>query len=88
MPSKSRVRRKVITKIRDHELVPEFKKLSFLEAVEVLKKLGVKPYQLPQISINDPVARIVGAKPGDIIMFRRRSPTAGETVYYRIVTVF
>jgi DNA-directed RNA polymerase subunit H len=76
---------KVSKKILQHELVPEHKLLSLEEAAELLRRLGVKPWQLPQISVNDPVARLLKAKPGDIIEIRRRSPTAGEAIFYRIV---
>jgi DNA-directed RNA polymerase subunit H len=76
---------KVSRKILQHELVPEHRLLSLEEAAEVLRKLGVKPWQLPQISVNDPVSRLLKAKPGDIIEIRRRSPTGGEALFYRIV---
>jgi len=88
LPSKSRSRKKIDKRIRDHELVPKHRKLSFEEAVIVLQKLGVKPHELPKISINDPMVRILRARPGDIIEIRRRSPTAGEAIYYRIVAAF
>ena len=88
MPSKSRSRKKIADRILEHELVPKHRKLSFEEAVMVLKRLGVKPHELPKISINDPVVRLLRARPGDIIEIRRRSPTAGETIYYRIVAAF
>ncbi len=75
-------------KILEHELVPEHRLLSIEEAIEVLKRLGVHPWQLPRISVNDPVARLLGAKPGDIIEIRRKSPTGGEALYYRIVVAY
>ncbi len=34
---------------------------------------------------NDPLAQSAGAKPGDILKIVRESPTAGETVVYRLV---
>lgn len=52
-----------------------------------MKKLGVEPWQLPWISINDPVIKAIGAKPGDIVRIIRKSPTAGEFVTYRYVIV-
>ena len=85
MPSKvSRVPKKIL----QHELVPEHRILDLEEAAALLRRLGVKPWQLPQISINDPIARLLGAKPGDIIEIRRKSPTAGEALYYRIVVTY
>lgn len=86
MPSRSK--RRVSKKILEHELVPKHEVLSFEEAVEVLRKLGVPPNRLPAISINDPIVQLLGAKPGDIIRIIRKSPTAGEAEYYRIVVAF
>ncbi|MCE4601765.1 MAG: DNA-directed RNA polymerase subunit H [Desulfurococcales archaeon] len=85
MPSKSR---RITKKILKHELVPEHRILSLEEAVEVLRRYNVKPWNLPQISINDPVIKLLGGKPGDIVEIRRRSPTGGESVAYRIVVPF
>ncbi|MCE4601427.1 MAG: DNA-directed RNA polymerase subunit H [Desulfurococcales archaeon] len=84
----SRARRKVSKKILEHELVPKHEVLSFEEATEVLRRLGIAPNRLPSISVNDPIVQLLGAKPGDIIRITRRSPTAGEAVYYRIVVAF
>jgi len=73
--------------ILEHELVPKHEILPPEEAKEVLRKLGVKPTQLPWISIDDPVVKALGAKPGDIIKITRKSPTAGESIAYRYVVV-
>ncbi|MCY0868537.1 MAG: DNA-directed RNA polymerase subunit H [Desulfurococcus sp.] len=73
--------------ILEHELVPKHEVLPPEEAYRILKKLGVEPWQLPWISVNDPAARAVGAKPGDIIRIIRKSPTAGVFVAYRYVVV-
>jgi DNA-directed RNA polymerase subunit H len=75
-------------RILEHELVPEHRVLSLEEAVSLLKRLGAKPWQLPQISLNDPIARLLNAKPGDIIEIKRRSPTGGVHVAYRLVVAF
>ena len=85
MPSKSR---RITKKILKHELVPEHRILTLEEAAEVLRRYNVKPWNLPQISINDPVIKLLGGKPGDIVEIRRRSPTGGEVVAYRIVVPF
>lgn len=74
-------------KILEHELVPKHEVLSPEEASEVLRKLGVKPTQLPWISFEDPIAKAIGAKPGDIVRITRKSPTAGESIAYRYVVV-
>jgi DNA-directed RNA polymerase subunit H len=69
-------------------MVPEHRVLSFEEAVALLRRLGAKPWQLPQISLNDPVARLLNAKPGDIIEIKRLSPTGGVHIAYRLVVAF
>jgi DNA-directed RNA polymerase subunit H len=78
---------KVSHKILEHEYVPKHELLSKEEAIRVLKELGVRPEQLPWIRASDPVARLLGAKPGDIIRVIRKSPTAGASIAYRFVVV-
>ena len=69
----------------DHILVPKHEILSKKEAEELLRKYRIKPYHLPKIKSSDPAVKALGAKPGDIIKITRKSPTAGEAVYYRFV---
>lgn len=52
---------------------------------EVLKKYNCKPTELPLIFVNDPAILGLGVKPGDMIKITRKSPTAGESLYYRYV---
>lgn len=68
-----------------HELVPEHVLLSRKEAAALLKRLGISANQLPWILASDPAARAVGAKPGDVVMIIRKSPTAGKTITFRLV---
>lgn len=79
--------KRIEVNILEHELVPRHEVLKPEEAEEVLRKLGVKPTQIPWISIDDPVVRAIGAKPGDIVRIIRKSPTAGESIAYRYVVV-
>lgn len=71
--------------ILSHKLVPEHKVLSEKEKEEVLRRYGASLRQFPRILASDPVVKELGAKPGDLIMVRRKSPTAGESIYYRVV---
>uniref|UniRef100_A0A7C4BBE9 DNA-directed RNA polymerase subunit Rpo5 n=1 Tax=Thermofilum pendens TaxID=2269 RepID=A0A7C4BBE9_THEPE len=71
--------------VLNHELVPKHVLLSREEAKRILKRLGLRKNELPWIYSTDPVARALGAKPGDVIMVIRRSPTAGEAVAFRVV---
>jgi DNA-directed RNA polymerase, subunit H (EC 2.7.7.6) len=68
-----------------HELVPRHELVPIEEAIKILRELGVRPEQLPWIRASDPVAKAIGAKPGDIIRVIRKSETAGEIVVYRYV---
>ncbi|BAA30658.1 DNA-directed RNA polymerase subunit H [Pyrococcus horikoshii] len=68
-----------------HVLVPEHRILSEEEKKALLEKYKITPAQLPQIRASDPAVKALGAKPGDIIEIKRRSPTAGVYYYYRVV---
>jgi DNA-directed RNA polymerase subunit H len=72
-------------RLQDHMLVPKHEILSKEEAEELLKILGVKKEQLPKLKANDPIAKEIGAKPGDIVKITRESKTAGRSVFYRLV---
>jgi len=69
----------------NHELVPKHSILTKEEAEELRKRYKIELYQLPYIKSSDPVAEIIGAKPGDVVKIIRKSPTAGEAVAYRYV---
>ncbi len=71
--------------ILEHELVPQHVLLSKEEAARLLKRMGISKRQLPWIFSSDPVAKAIGAKPGDVVMVVRRSPTAGVSVAFRVV---
>ena len=68
-----------------HKLVPKHEILSKEEAEELLKKYRIKPWQLPWIKASDVAAKMIGAKPGDVLKITRESPTAGRAVAYRYV---
>ncbi len=71
--------------ILEHVLVPKHEILSKDEAAAVLQKFGVGLDAIPRISREDPVVKAIEAKRGDLLKIIRRSPTAGEAIYYRIV---
>jgi DNA-directed RNA polymerase subunit H len=62
-----------------HEILPEDEKKLLLE------KLHIKESQLPKIKSSDPAVKALNAQKGDVLHISRRSPTAGEHSYYRIV---
>jgi len=71
--------------VPDHVYVPKHEIISKKEAVAVLKKYNCKPTELPLIFVTDPAILGLGVKPGDMIKISRKSPTAGESLYYRYV---
>jgi len=71
--------------ILKHELVPKHRILNEKEREELFKKYGINIKQLPRISGSDPVIKLINGQLGDVIEIVRKSPTAGETKYYRVV---
>lgn len=76
---------KKIIKITNHAYQPKHEILSKEMAEEVLRKFNAKPSQLPYITTTDKGIEDLEVRPGDIIKITRKSPTAGESVYYRYV---
>ena len=68
-----------------HELVPKHEILSEKDKKEVLERFEVTEKQLPKIPVSDPVIEMIGANPGHVIRITRKSATAEEAVYYRLV---
>ncbi len=71
--------------IFDHELVPKHEILSEEEVKDLLSRYNVTKNQLPKILDTDPAVKELNAKIGDVIRITRKSFTAGESVYYRVV---
>jgi DNA-directed RNA polymerase subunit H len=76
---------KKVIKITNHSYQPKHEILPKNDAEEILKKYYTKPSQLPYIMISDKALEDLDVRPGDIIKITRKSPTAGESVYYRYV---
>ena len=71
--------------ILEHELVPKHEVLSKEEKEEVLDTFKVTLNELPKMLSSDSVLEHIKAKAGGVIRITRNSPTAGESVYYRVV---
>jgi len=71
--------------ITKHVLVPKHEKVSEKEKAEVLEKFSVLAADMPRIRKKDPAIKHLSCKTGDMIRIDRASPTAGETVFYRVV---
>ncbi len=72
-------------RLQDHILVPKHELLSEEEAEKILETLKLNKEQLPKIKVDDPIAKEIGAKVGDIIRIERESPTSGRSIAYRLV---
>jgi DNA-directed RNA polymerase subunit H len=71
--------------VPDHVYVPKHEIMTKKDAEEILKKYNCKPTELPLIFVTDPAIMGLGVKPGDMIKITRKSPTAGQSNYYRYV---
>jgi DNA-directed RNA polymerase subunit H len=71
--------------ILKHQLVPKHEIMETAQKKELLEKLGLAEKHMPKILDSDPVIKKIEAKPGDMIRITRKSQTAGESIYYRIV---
>ena len=66
-------------------MVPEHIVLTEKEKEEVMKKYYVTDIKkFPNISRFDPVALAIGVRPNEMVKIKRSSPTAIESLYYRI----
>ena len=71
--------------ILNHTLVPEHTIVSDEQLDEVMKKYNIKnKNEFPDISRFDPVARVIGMRPGNVCKIIRPSKTAITTDYYRV----
>lgn len=72
-------------RLQDHILVPKHEVLSEEEAKEVLETLGISKEDLPKIKSDDPIAKEIGAKKGDIVRIIREDEYFGKSIVYRLV---
>ena len=59
--------------------------LSADDAAKILELYKVSINDLPKIRKNDPALKSLEFKTGDIVKITRKSATAGQSLYYRVV---
>jgi len=73
--------------ILNHTLVPPHRVLKDSDVDEIMKRYNVtNKVQFPDISRFDPVARVIGLRPGQVCEIIRASKTSITSKYYRICT--
>ena len=68
----------------DNLLIPKHEILPKEEEEKTLASYGITRSNLPKIRANDPQAKALGAKVGDVLRIARKDAT-GDNVYYRVV---
>ena len=71
--------------INKHDLVPRHELLNEKDKEEILKQYGITLRQLPRIFASDAMVKNLNANIGDVIRITRKSETAGESFYFRVV---
>ena len=71
--------------ITKHQFVPTHAALSEKEVEQLLGQYNIVVKQLPKILKKDPAIKHLALESGTIVKITRRSPTAGTSVYYRVV---
>ena len=71
--------------ILDHEMVPQHRIIKEDEIPPLFEKYNITDKsQLPDINRFDPVAKLLGCRPGDIVEIIRPSKTSVSAKYYRL----
>jgi len=71
--------------ILDHILMPNHRVMKKSEVASIMKKYNILDItQFPDISRFDPVAQVIGLRPGQVCEITRASKTAIESSYYRV----
>ena len=72
-------------KVDKHILIPKHSKLSDTQKEKLLERYNISTKELPRILKTDPAIISLNAKPGDVIKIVRKSQTASDAVFYRVV---
>ncbi len=69
----------------EHILVPKHEILDEDNLKKILMEYNIEREQLPKIRVSDPAAIAIKAKVGDVVRIIRKSSTAGNSGFYRLV---
>lgn len=68
-----------------HIFIPKHSQLSDSQKEKLLEKYNISEKELPRILKTDSAIIPLNSKPGDVIKITRKSETATEAVFYRVV---
>ena len=72
-------------KVDKHLLIPKHTKLSDKQKEKLLEQYSISLKELPRILKTDSAIESLDAKPGNVIKITRKSLTASEAIFYRVV---
>ncbi len=72
-------------KVDKHILTPKHAKISDKEKAQILEKYGITEKEMPKILKTDSAIAGLDIKAWEIIKITRKSQTAGEALFYRVV---
>lgn len=70
--------------VHQHKIVPPYRKLNVSEKAKLMEKYKLRDHMLPLLQKNDPMARFLGLRRGNVVEIVRPSETAGEYTSYRV----
>ena len=72
-------------KVDKHTLTPKHLKIGEKEKAQIFEKYHVSYKEMHKMLRTDSAIKELDAKPGEVIKIIRKSPTAGESIFYRVV---
>ncbi|HLC60645.1 MAG TPA: DNA-directed RNA polymerase subunit H [Candidatus Nanoarchaeia archaeon] len=72
-------------KVDKHILTPKHVKIADKEKAQLFEKYHITSKEMPKLLKTDSAIKELEPKPGDVIKIIRKSATAGESYFYRVV---